>query len=222
MRVDSGSFNQLVEAMNISKIRILIADDHPVMRSGLAVLLKYEPNMEVVAEARNGVEAIELFRQHQPDITLMDMRMPDLSGVDAITAIRQDTPDARILIVSTYSGDENIYRGLQAGAKGYLLKDAPLDEVIKAIHKIHTGHNYLPAEIGEKLAERLNQPQLSDREREVLQLMSLGKSNQEIAAELVVSEGTIKFHISHIYSKLNVKDRAQAVLIAIKRGIVIP
>lgn len=208
--------------MNPSKIRILIADDHPVMRSGLAVLLKYESDMEVVAEARNGVEAIELFRQHQPDVTLMDLRMPDLNGVDAIAAIRQDTPDARILIISTYSGDENIYQGLQAGAKGYLLKDAPLDEVVAAIRKIHAGQNYLPAEIGEKLAERFNQPQLSDRECEVLQMMSQGKSNQDIAKELYVSEGTVKFHISHIYSKLNAKDRAQAILIAIKRGIVMP
>jgi len=208
--------------MDSPKIRILIADDHPVMRSGLAVLLKYEPDMDVVAEARNGVEAIALFRQHQPDVTLMDLRMPDLNGVDAITAIRQDEPNARILIVSTYSGDENIYRGLQAGAKGYLLKDTPLDEIVTAIRKIHAGQNYLPAEVGEKLAERLNQPQLSDRECEVLELMSQGKSNQEIASELTVSEGTVKFHINHIYSKLGVKDRAQAVLLAIKRGIVIP
>ncbi|MEB3355290.1 MAG: response regulator transcription factor [Synechococcales bacterium] len=208
--------------MDAPKIRILIADDHPIMRSGLAVLLKYEPDMEVVAEARNGVEAIDLFRQHQPDVTLMDMRMPDLNGVDAIVAIRQDAPDARILIVSTYSGDESIYRGLQAGAKGYLLKDAPLDDVIAAIRTIHAGENYLPAEIGAKLAERFNQPQLSDRESEVLQLMSQGKSNQEIAADLFVSEGTVKFHINNIYNKLKVKDRAQAVLTAIKRGIVLP
>lgn len=208
--------------MNPQKIRILIADDHPVMRSGMAVLLKYEPDMEVIAEARNGVEAIDLFRQHQPDVTLMDMRMPDLNGVDAIIAIRQSDPNARILIVSTYGGDENIFRGLQAGAKGYLLKDAPLDEVVLAIRKIHSGQNYIPAEIGEKLAERFMQPTLSDRESEVLKLMAQGKSNQEIASEIKVSEGTVKFHINHIYSKLGVKDRSQAILLAIKRGIVIP
>lgn len=205
--------------MNQPTIRVLIADDHPVVRTGLALLIKYEPGLETIAQASTGVEAVRLFRQHQPDVTLMDLRMPELNGVDAIISIRQEFADARVIILTTYDGDEDIYQGLQAGAKGYLLKDAPLDQVLEAIRRVHAGQNYIPLEVGAKLAARLSEPQISDREREVLTLMARGKSNQAIASELYISEATIKFHITNILSKLQVSDRTQAVLVALKRGI---
>lgn len=200
-------------------IRVLIADDHPIIRNGLVMMVNYKPELEIAAEATNGREAVELFHKHQPDVTLMDLRMPEMGGVDAISTIRQSFPDARIIILTTYDGDENIYRGLQAGAKGYILKDAPLDEIIRAIHTVHGGKKYIPPDVGAKLAERLSQPQLTDREQEVLCLIAEGKSNQEIAVELQILEGTVKFHVNNIFSKLGVNDRTQATLVAIKRGI---
>ena len=205
--------------MTDASIRILIADDHPVVRNGLVLLIRYEPGMEAVAEARDGAEAITLYRQHLPDITLMDLRMPNVGGVEAIVTIRQTFPNARIILLTTYDGDEDIYRGLEAGARGYLLKDAPLEQVLEAIRRVHSGQNYVPPEVGAKLVARLSSPQLSDREREVLNLMAKGKSNQAMASELYISEATIKFHITNILSKLQVSDRTQAVLVALKRGI---
>lgn len=200
-------------------IRVLIADDHPIVRNGLVLLIRYETDIETVAEASTGVEAVELFRQYLPDVTLMDLRMPGITGVEAIAAIRREFLDANIILLTTYDGDEDIYRGLEAGAKGYLLKDAPLDQVLDAIRRVHAGQNYVPPEVGAKLAARLNRPQLSDREREVLILMAEGKCNQEIATELFISEGTVKYHITNILSKLQVSDRTQAALVALKRGI---
>lgn len=205
--------------MSQANIRVLVADDHPIVRNGIMLLIKYEPGMETVAEASTGREAIQLFRQHQPDVTLMDLRMPELSGVDAIATIRQEFPDAPIVVLTTYDSDEDIYRGLQAGAKGYLLKDAPLDQVLKAIRTVHAGQNYVPPEVGAKLAQRISRPQLSDREQEVLDLMAQGKSNQDIANALYISEGTVKFHITSILRKLRASDRTQAVLTALKRGM---
>ncbi|MBW4471526.1 MAG: response regulator transcription factor [Stenomitos rutilans HA7619-LM2] len=205
--------------MSQANIRVLIADDHPIVRNGMMLLIKYEPGMETVAEASNGLEAVQLFRQHQPDVTLMDLRMPELSGVQAISTIRDEFPHAVIIVLTTYDGDEEIYQGLQAGAKGYLLKDAPLDQVLEAIRIVHVGQNYIPPEVGAKLVERMSRPQLSDRERDVLGLMVKGKANQDIANSLYISEGTVKFHISSILRKLQVSDRTQAVLIALKRGI---
>lgn len=203
-------------------IRVLIADDHPIIRNGLVMMVTLSPGMEIAAEATNGAEVVDLFRQHQPDITLMDLRMPDMTGVEAIAAIRQEFLAARIIILTTYDGDENIYQGLQAGAKGYILKDTPLDEIVRAIHTVHSGKNYIPPEVGAKLAERFTQPQLSDREQEVLRLVAQGKCNLAIAAELNVTEGTVKFHINNIFSKLGVSGRTQATLVAIKRGLVNP
>jgi DNA-binding NarL/FixJ family response regulator len=200
-------------------IRVLIADDHPVVRNGLVLLIRYESDMETVAEAGNGAEAIAQFRQHSPDVTLMDLRMPGVGGVEAMIAIRQEFPHARIILLTTYDGDEDIYRGLEAGAKGYLLKDTPLEQVLEAIRRVHSGQNYVPPEVGAKLVSRMNSPQLSNREREVLVLMADGKSNQDIATELFISEGTVKYHITNILSKLQVSDRTQAVLVALKRGI---
>lgn len=205
--------------MIASSIRVLIADDHPVVRSGLVMIVQSASGVEVVAEASTGTEAIELFREHQPDVVLMDLSMPELGGVGAITAIRQEWPNACIIILTTYDGDEDIYRGLSAGARGYLLKNVTRQELIDAIQRVHAGQKYIPAEVGARLAERLTNPQLTNREREVLLLITEGKSNQEIAAALNVSEGTIKFHVNGILRKLNVSDRTQAVLVALKRGI---
>ncbi|NJL88275.1 MAG: response regulator transcription factor [Leptolyngbyaceae cyanobacterium SM1_1_3] len=202
-----------------SLIRILIVDDHPIVRNGLALMVKYESGMKTVAEASSGTEAIAQFHQHQPDVTLMDLRLGDTNGVEVIATIRQDFPKAHIIILTTYDTDEDIYRGLQAGAKGYILKDAPLDELLKAIHTVHAGRQYIPPEVGAKLAERLSRPQLSERERDVLQLMAQGKSNQKVAKSLHIAENTVKYHVNNILSKLGVSDRTQAVLLALKRGI---
>jgi two-component system NarL family response regulator len=201
-------------------IRILIVDDHPIVRNGLALMVKYEPGMETIAEASSGAEAIAQFCQHQPDVTLMDLRLGDMNGVEAIATIRQDSPHARIIILTTYDTDEDIYRGLQIGARGYILKDAPLDELLKAIRVVHAGRQYIPPEVGAKLAERLSRPNLSEREQDVLQLMAQGKSNQIIADDLYITENTVKYHVNNILSKLGVSDRTQAALLALKRGIV--
>ncbi len=207
--------------MNQSNIiRVLIADDHSVLAHGLALLLECELDITVIGQARNGYEALELFRQHQPDVTLMDLRMPQLDGVAAITAIRAEFNDAGIIVLTTYDGDEDIYRGLRAGAKGYLLKDAEPDELMAAIRTVHSGKKYIPPNIGAKLVERMSNPQLSDRELEVVRLMVAGKSTQEISAALSIAESTVKYHLNNILSKLGVNDRTQAVLAAVKRGIV--
>jgi two-component system NarL family response regulator len=200
-------------------IRVLIVDDHPVIRTGLALMLKYEPNMEAVGEARNGREAVALFRERRPDVTLMDLRMPDMDGAEAITAIRAECPMARIILLTTYDGDEDIYRGLRAGAKAYLLKDAPCEELLETIRLVRNGQKCITAEVGAKLAERLEGPELTERERQVLRLMAGGRSNYEIGAALFITEGTVKFHVNHILNKLGVNDRTQAVIVALKRGI---
>jgi two-component system, NarL family, response regulator len=201
-------------------IRIMVVDDHPIVRSGLVLMINYTPNMEIVAEANNGLEAIELFRQQLPDVTLMDLRMPEMSGADAIAAIHQEFTDAKIIVLTTYDGDEDIYKGLKAGAKGYIFKNAPVDEIIRAIKTVYEGRKYIPPEVGEKLSERLNRPQLSNRELDVLKLVAKGLNNQQIASELYISESTVKYHINSVLSKLGVSDRTQATLVAIKRGIV--
>lgn len=206
--------------MTDQTIRIMVADDHPIVRSGLVLMIDYTPNMETVAEANNGVEAVALFRQYRPDVTLMDLRMPEMSGADAIAAIHQEFSEAKIIVLTTYDGDEDIYKGLKAGAKGYIFKNAPVDEIIRAIKTVNDGKKYIPPEVGEKLSERLNRPQLSNRELDVLKLVAQGKTNQQIATELYISESTVKYHINSVLSKLGVSDRTQATLIAIKRGIV--
>jgi two-component system, NarL family, response regulator len=200
-------------------IRVLIADDHAIVRSGLVRMVELTEGMEVIAEAATGIEAVARFRQHQPDVTLMDLRMPEMNGVEAIVTILQEFPTAHIAILTTYDTDEDIFRGLQAGAKGYLLKDTKMVELIDAIRTLDTGKRYIPPAVGAKLAERMAQPQLSGRELEVLRLMSLGKTNQQMCNELNISESTIKFHINNIFGKLGVSDRTQAVIIAIKRGM---
>ena len=201
------------------RIRVLIVDDHPLVRTGLALMLKYEPDMGVVAEAGNGREAVEAFRLHRPDVTLMDLRMPEMDGVAAITAIRADCPTARVIVLTTYNGDEDIFRGLKAGAHAYLLKDTPCDELLETIRLVHRGKKHITQEVGAKLAERTSFPDLTEREMDVLRLLVKGMSNEEIGAALFIAEGTVKFHINHILNKLNVNDRTQAVVTALKRGL---
>ncbi|MEO0405875.1 MAG: response regulator transcription factor [Cyanobacteria bacterium P01_A01_bin.135] len=205
--------------MTPSPIRVLIADDHPVVRSGLAQMVNLTDGMEIIAEAKTGLEAIQRFREHQPDVTLMDLRMPEMGAVGAITAILEDFPDARIAILTTYNTDEDIFSGLKAGARGYILKDTKMADLVDAVRKVHAGQKYIPPPVGAQLAERMGLNPLSAREREVLQLMAKGKNNLEISADLTISESTVRFHVSNILSKLDARDRVQAIVIAIQRGI---
>ncbi|MEH1997109.1 response regulator transcription factor [Nostoc sp.] len=200
-------------------IRVLIVDDHSIVRQGLAAMIENEPDMTVVGQAGNGQEAIAQYKQLQPDVTLIDLRMPQVSGVDAIVAICAEFAHARMIVLTTYDGDEDIYRALRAGAKGYLLKDAEPEALLNAIHIVHSGQQYIPSEVAAKLVERMNIPELSDREQEVVRQMVLGLSNHDIAAALNITESTVKFHINKILSKLGVSDRTQAVITALKRGL---
>ncbi|BAY21119.1 two component transcriptional regulator, LuxR family protein [Calothrix sp. NIES-2100] len=200
-------------------IRVLIVDDHSIVRQGSAAMIENEPDMTVVGQGGNGQEAIAQYRQLQPDVTLIDLRMPQVSGVDAIFAICAEFTHARMIVLTTYDGDEDIYRALRAGAKGYLLKDAEPDALLNAIHIVHSGQQYIPSEVAAKLVQRMNIPELSDREQEVVCQMARGLSNQDIAAALNITESTVKFHINRILSKLGVSDRTQAVITALKRGL---
>jgi two-component system, NarL family, response regulator len=203
-----------------SPIHVLIVDDHVMVAQGLTTLLESQSDIAVIAQASNGHEAIALFRQHQPDVVLMDLRMPEMGGVEATIAICAEFKQARIIVLTTYDGDEDIYRGLRAGAKGYLLKDAEAQELLSAIRTVHTGQQYIPLAVGAKLAERMSAPELSSRELEVLNLMARGKNNQEISADLSISESTVKFHTKNIISKLGASDRSQALITALKRGLI--
>jgi len=201
-------------------IRVLLADDHPVVREGLAAMLNRRADMEVIGEVANGREAVEFYQEHQPDVTLMDLRMPEMGGVAAIVAIREQFPQARIIVLTTYDGDEDIYRGLQAGAMAYLLKDTPRDELLETIRAVHTGQRRIPPEVASKLAERIMGPSLTERELAVLEQIVAGKSNREIGQALVITEGTVKAHVNNLLGKLGVNDRTQAVTEALRRGIV--
>ena len=201
-------------------IRVLIVDDHSIVRQGLATIINRDPEMTVIAQAEDGQQAIDLFREHQPDVTLMDLRMPQMGGVEAITAICAEFKPARIMVLTTYDSDEDIYRGLQAGAQGFLLKDAKPNELLNAIRTIDRGQKYIPPDVGAKLAQRLSNPELSERELEVLRLMAQGMSNLEIGTALNIGESTVKSHVNRILSKLGVSDRTQAVIVSVKRGIV--
>ncbi len=203
-----------------TKIRVLIVDDHSLVTEGLANIVNYDPEMTVVAQAENGQQAIDRYREYQPDITLMDLRMPGMEGVEAITAICAEFKSARIIVLTTYDGDEDIYRGLQAGAQGYLLKDAKPNELLNAIRMVHSGQQYVSPVVGRKLVERMNNPVLSERELDVFRLMAQGLSNQDIGTALNIGESTVKSHVTHILNKLGVGDRMQAVIVGVKRGIV--
>ncbi|MBE9030122.1 response regulator transcription factor [filamentous cyanobacterium LEGE 11480] len=201
-------------------IRILVVEDHGIVRQGIVAILQLQSNFHIVAEAKDGVEAIALYKQHQPDITLMDLRMPNLEGVEAITQIRAHHPEAQIIILTTYDTDEDIYRGLQAGARGYILKDADFEELLDAVHTVYSGKRYLPSNVALKLLERMDREELTEREQDVLNLMVLGTSTAALAEALQISEGTVKFHMNHIFQKLGVNDRTQAIITALRRGLV--
>lgn len=200
-------------------IRIIVADDHPVVRQGLATIIERELDMSVVGQASNGWEAKELFCKKRPDVVLMDLRMPKLSGTAAIQNICTEK-SANVIILTTYDGDEDIYNGIQAGAKGYLLKDTEPEEILKAIRTVASGQKYISKAVATKLKERMQKPELSQRELEVLQLITNGNTNHQIAAALFITEGTVKYHVNNILGKLGVSDRTQAVIAAVKRGIV--
>jgi len=204
----------------MNKIRIMVVEDHHVVRQGLVALLNTVPDMRVVAEGADGKQAVDLFRQHEPDVTLMDLRMPTMSGVDAVIEIRRNFPAARIIVLTTFDGDEDIYRALQAGARGYLLKGMFGDELMDAIRAVHAGKSRIPPAVAERLASRMGSPGLTARELDVLKLIVAGKSNKEIGEELRISEATVKTHINNILSKLGVTDRTQATTAALQRGIV--
>ena len=202
------------------RIRILVVDDHHVVRQGLVALLNIMPNIEVVGEASDGLQAIELYRTLRPDVTLMDLQLPNLGGVDAILKIRGDDPAARFVVLTTFDGDEDIFRSLQAGAKAYLLKGMTVEELTSTIHAVHSGRTLIPPAIAEKLAERMSAQPLTNRELKVLERIVAGRANKEIASDLQISEATVKSHINSLLGKLGVSDRTHAATIALQRGIV--
>ena len=201
-------------------IRILSVDDHPILREGVAALLASQPDMTLVGEASNGREAIEQFRLHRPDVTLMDLQMPQMNGIEAIQEIRKDFPDARIIVLTTYAGDAQAERAFKAGASGYLLKSALRKELIETIRTVHGGKKKIPVEIAVEMAEHHSDDSLTGREIEVLQQVAAGNANKIIAAHLDISEETVKAHVKNILSKLGANDRTHAVTMALKRGII--
>jgi DNA-binding NarL/FixJ family response regulator len=203
-----------------NRIRILLADDHLIVRVGLRSLIETQPDMTIIAEASSGEAASREFDQRRPDVVLMDLRMPGLSGVQATAAIRQKHPDARVIVLTTFDHDEDIYRALQAGAAGYLLKNVDSQQLVDTIRAVHAGRYQLPTDVVRRLAQRMAAPELSPREREVLELIVKGRSNKEIGADLGVAENTVKNHVKVLLGKLDVQDRVQATTKAIQRGIV--
>ncbi len=202
------------------RIRVMIVDDHPLMRVGIAAIIDASGDMAVVAQCSTGEEAVRLDAEHTPDLTLMDLRLPAMSGVEAIRAIRAQRPQARFVVLTTYEGDEDIYQALEAGARGYLIKGMPHEALIDALRKVHAGRRFLPPPVTQALAARQPSSELSPREREVLALLVAGRSNRQIAAALGIREATVKSHVSVILMRLNVADRTQAVLAALRRGLV--
>jgi DNA-binding NarL/FixJ family response regulator len=200
-------------------IRVLCVDDHPLVRKGIASILANEPDMLLVAEANNGREAVSLFKEHKPDVTLMDLRMPEIDGTSATRMIRQEAPDARIIALTSYDGDQDIYRALEAGVRGYILKEMVHTEVVRAIRTVHSGKRLMPQEVAERLSEYFPQVALTPREVEVLGCVAKGMANKEIATRLGTASGTVKMHIQNILAKLGASDRTHAVTIAMERGI---
>ncbi|HEV3063417.1 MAG TPA: response regulator transcription factor [Vicinamibacterales bacterium] len=202
------------------KVRVLCVDDHAVVREGIAAIINLQPDMTLVASASTGRDALQQYRAIRPDVTLMDLRLSDMSGFDAIRAIRAEFPDARVIVLSSYEGDADIRQAMDAGARGYVAKGMVREELLAVIRSVHAGKRRLPAELASTLAEHLSDDQLSPREIEVLQHVSAGKLNKEIAAELSLAEGTVKMHVRNILSKLGASDRTEAVTVALRRGII--
>ncbi|HEX2101575.1 MAG TPA: response regulator transcription factor [Candidatus Synoicihabitans sp.] len=203
-----------------TNIRILVVDDHPPMRMGLVALIQSQPGMDVIAEASDGEEAIEVYDDVRPDVVLMDLRMPGMGGVEAILAIRKKHPEARVIVLSTYDLDEDIHRAIQSGAQSYLLKDMPSEEIASTIRAVHAGDALLPRQVAERLTQRAEREQLTERERDVLEALIKGRSNKEIASSLCISEDTVKSHLKTLFTKLRVRDRTGAAVEAIRHGIV--
>ncbi|MCW3053317.1 MAG: two component LuxR family transcriptional regulator [Chthonomonadales bacterium] len=203
-----------------SPIRVLIADDHAVVRQGLAAIIAQEADMTVVAQADNGRSAIDLYREYRPDVALLDLRMPSLDAPEVIAVIRQEFRNARIIVVTTFDTDEDIYQCLRAGAMAYLLKGVPPEELLETIRAAHAGQKRIPLEMAAKLTERMSSPELTARELEVLRLLVRGRSNKEIASELSIEEGTVRAHCNNLFQKLEVNDRTQAAMAALRRGLI--
>jgi DNA-binding NarL/FixJ family response regulator len=220
MKTEKDKKKRAMEGKKKQCIRILIADDHSVVREGLVSLVKRKSDMTVVAEANNGREAVDLWKEHRPDVILLDLRMPELDGVGAIKEIRGLDESAHIVVLTTFDGDEDIYRAIKAGAKGYLLKDTAREALMECIRRVHAGETCIPPTLAAKLADRVSGEALSAREIEVLQRVAAGKSNKEIGAELFISEGTVKTHVKSIFSKLDVVSRTEAVATASRRGLI--
>ena len=202
------------------RIRVLSVDDHPLLREGIAAIINSQPDMFLEAAASSGREGIQSFREHQPDVTLMDLRLPDLSGIDALIAIRSEFPAARVIMLTTFSGDIDIQRALKAGAYGYILKSTPRKDLVESIRKVHSGKKSVPPEVAAHLAEHMSGESLTEREIDVLRHLTGGNRNRDIAERLFISEETVKVHVKHIMEKLGASDRTQAVAIAARRGII--
>jgi DNA-binding NarL/FixJ family response regulator len=202
------------------RIRVLVVDDHPIMRVGIAAIIQATPDMTTVAQAGSGEEAIELFEKYLPDVTLMDLRLPGMSGVEAIRAVIAHHSNAKFVVLTTYEGDEDIHQALEAGARSYIIKGMPHDALVSAVRRVHAGGRFLPSPVSRALSSRIPNSDLSAREREVLDLIVQGMSNKEIATDLGISESTVKCHVSVILMRLNVTDRTQAVVTALQRGLV--